>query len=139
MTNNTLDNEIQSRISSFLSELSLLVKRSALEAVHGALGEATVSPRRGPGRPRKVSFSATATPSRIATRGVPGKRTSAQIEATASKLLTHIRSKPGQRLEEIGRALKADTAGLKRPIANLLAAKMLTTKGQKRGTKYFVR
>src|SRR5260221_8462286 len=139
MANNPLDHEIQSRITSFLSELSLLQKRSALEAVHGALGEGSPSPRRGPGRPRKVSFNAASKPRRIATRGVRGKRTSAQIEATSSKLLTHIRSKPGQRLEEIGRALKADTAGLKRPIANLLAAKKLSTKGQKRGTKYFVK
>jgi len=139
MVNHDLNNEIQSRISAFLSELSLLVKRSTLEAVHGALGEAAAPARRGPGRPRKVSFQVQDRPRSIAKRGMRVKRTSAQIEATASKLLTHIRSKPGQRLEEIGRALKTDTAGLKRPIANLLAAKKLSTKGQKRGTKYFVR
>jgi len=138
MANHSLDSEIQSRISNFLDELSLLVKRSALEAVHEALGEAT-SPRRGPGRPRKVSFSPSRGLRRIATRGIRAKRTSVQIEAIGSKVLSHVRSKPGQRLEEIGRALKTDTAILKRPIANLLAAKKLSTKGQKRGTKYFVR
>jgi hypothetical protein len=138
MTTQHLDAEIQSRISTFLDELSLLVKRSALEAVHRALGEAT-SPRRGPGRPRKVSFTPSRGPRRLATRGMRGKRTSAQIEAIGSRVLSHVRSKPGQRLEEIGRALKTDTAILKRPISNLLAAKKLSTKGQKRGTKYFVR
>src|SRR5882672_5045302 len=139
MANKPLDHEIQSRITSFLSELSLLVKRSALEAVHDALGEAAAPARRGPGRPRKVSFRVQSRPRSIAKRGMRVKRTSAQIEATASKLLTHIRSKPGQRLEEIGRALKTDTAVLKRPIANLMAKKKLSTKGQKRGTKYFVK
>jgi hypothetical protein len=43
----------------------------------------------------------------------------------------------GHRLEEIGAALKTDTAILKRPIANLLAAKQLRTEGRKRGTMYF--
>jgi hypothetical protein len=138
MATKHLDNEIQSRISSFLSELSLLVKRSALETVHEALGEGAAS-RRGPGRPRKVSFSVRGRPRRIATRGMRVKRSSAQIEAIGSKVLSHVRSKPGQRLEEIGRALRTDTGVLKRPIANLLAAKMLSTKGKKRGTKYFVR
>ena len=47
------------------------------------------------------------------------------------------RSNPGQRLEEIGRAMKTDTAVLKRPMALLLAAKKVKTQGKKRGTKYF--
>jgi hypothetical protein len=105
MVHTSLDSEIQARITTFLSELSLLVKRSALEAVHEALGDAAAV-QRGPGRPRKLSLRV---------------------------------RKPGQRLEEIGRALRTDTATLKRPIANLLAAKKLSTKGRKRGTKYFVK
>lgn len=51
MPTNHLDHAIRSRIDSLLGELSLLVKRQALEAVHGVLGEATGG-RRGPGRPR---------------------------------------------------------------------------------------
>ena len=56
-----------------------------------------------------------------------------------TRVLTHVRSKPGQRLQEIGQSLRTDTAVLKRPIANLLTVKKLATKGQKRGTNYFVR
>jgi hypothetical protein len=54
-------------------------------------------------------------------------------------VLAQVRSKSGQRLEEIGRALKTDTAILKRPVAMLVESKKLKTTGQKRGTKYFVR
>jgi predicted transcriptional regulator len=54
-------------------------------------------------------------------------------------MLAQVRSKQGQRLEEIGRALRMDTGVLKYPIANLLSAKKLKTTGAKRGTKYFVR
>jgi hypothetical protein len=57
----------------------------------------------------------------------------------AGRVLAQVKAKPGQRLEEIGRALKTDTAVLKRPVAMMVAAKTLGTKGQKRGTKYFVR
>jgi hypothetical protein len=53
--------------------------------------------------------------------------------------MAQVRSKQGQRLEEIGRALKTDTATLKKPVADLLKAKRLKTTGAKRGTKYFVR
>jgi hypothetical protein len=78
-----LDHDIRSRIDSFLGELSLLVKRQALEAVHAALGEATTvrrgpgrprgSGRRGPGRPRMVAKPGRK-PRRIATRFARGKR-----------------------------------------------------------------
>ncbi len=71
--------------------------------------------------------------------GVRGKRTSAQVEAIGAKVLTHVRSKPGQRLEEIGRSLETPTGVLKLPISKLLAAKKLKTQGRKRGTKYFAK
>jgi hypothetical protein len=141
MANNTLNNEIQSRIAAFLGELSQLVKRQALEAVHEALGEAA-APRRGPGRPRSVRLRASNRPRAIAKRGVRGKRirrSSEDLAKIGARVLAQVRSKAGQRLEEIGRALKTDTAVLKKPVADLLKAKKLKTTGAKRGTKYFVR
>ena len=138
MANNPLDRQIRARIDSFLAEMSGLVKLSALDAVRTALGQGA-PPRRGPDRPRKVSFQVGKRPGRIASRGLSGKRTSAQVDATAARLLTEIRSKPGRRLEEIGAALKTPTSNLKLPIAKLMAARKLKTKGQKRGTKYFVK
>ena len=44
---------------------------------------------------------------------------------------------PGKRLQEIGRGLNVDTAGLKGPIKVLLGTGRLRTEGQKRGTMYF--
>jgi hypothetical protein len=144
MTNsNNLDQEIQSRIQSFLAELSGLVKRQALEAVHEALSGSAMAPaRRGPGRPRG-STTAKRGPGRPpkvsgpARSGKRAKRTSEAVEAMAARVLAQVRSKPGQRLEEIGRAMKMPTKGLKLPIQKLLAGKQVRTEGQKRGTKYF--
>jgi len=57
----------------------------------------------------------------------------------AARVLAQIRSKQGQRLEEIGRAMKLPTKGLKLPIQKLLASKKVKTKGRKRGTQYFTK
>lgn len=127
----TLDQDIQSRIQSFLAELSGLVKRQALEAVNEALGVDGAAPaRRGPGRPREIAAKAVHAGKRI-------RRSAEDLEAIATRILAHVKANAGHRLEQIGAALKTDTAVLKRPIANLLAAKQLRTEGQKRGTKYF--
>jgi hypothetical protein len=138
MAPTNLDTQIQSRISSFLGELSQLVKRQALEAVQEALGEAA-SPRRGPGRPRKMTMRPGRKPRMIAKRGKRVRRSAEDLAKIGARVLAQVRSKAGQRLEEIGRALKTDTAVLKKPVADLLKAKKLRTTGAKRGTKYFVR
>jgi hypothetical protein len=117
------------------------VKRQALEAVHDALGQ-SAPVRRGPGRPRKVSIRRGRRPKAMAKRAMRGKRVRRSPEDLAklqASVMTQVRSKAGQRLEEIGRALKTDTAVLKRPVAMLLAAKKLKTQGKKRGTKYFAK
>jgi hypothetical protein len=140
MKNPHLDTEIQSRISSFLDELSQLVKRQALEAVHEALGGAAAPARRGPGRPRKVTVRPGRRPRAMAKRAVKGNRVRRSPEDLAnlqSSILAAVKAKPGQRLEEVGRAMKTDTGVLKRPVAMLVAGKKLKTKGQKRGTRYF--
>jgi hypothetical protein len=140
MPNHSLDQDIQSRISSFLDELSTLVKRQALEAVHEALGGVAGPALRGPGRPRKVTVRPGRRPRAMAKRAVRGKRIRRSPEDLAklqATILAAVRGKQGQRLEEIGRALKTETGVLKRPMALLLAAKKVKTTGAKRGTKYF--
>ena len=132
MSNSSLDQEIRNRIQSFLAELSGLVKKSALEAVQSALSTDGAAPkRRGPGRPRKTGAPAAG--------GKRAKRSSGQVDELATRVIAQVRSKQGQRLEELGRAMKMPTKGLKLPIQKLLAAKKLKTKGRKRGTQYFTR
>jgi hypothetical protein len=75
----------------------------------------------------------------IAKRGKRVRRSAEDLAKIGARVLAQVRSKAGQRLEEIGRALKTDTAVLKKPVADLLKAKKLRTTGAKRGTKYFVR
>lgn len=73
----------------------------------------------------------------VARAGKRVRRSAEDLEKIATLVLAHVKANAGHRLEQIGAALKTDTAILKHPIANLLAAKKLRTEGQKRGTKYF--
>jgi hypothetical protein len=147
MANHDTDSAIRSRIDSFLTELGALVRKSALEAVQEALGGGGAPRRRGPGRPKGSGRRGPGRPPKAGRRraGRPargGKRVRRSAEDLAkigARVLAQVRSKAGQRLEEIGRALKTDTAVLKKPVADLLKAKKLKTKGAKRGTRYFVR
>jgi len=142
MATPNLDQEIQSRIQSFLAELSRLVKMAALGSVHAALGgELEPRMRRGPGRPRG-STMAKRGPGRPRKAGRPAgggrvRRSTEDLQAIGGRVLAYVRSNAGARLEEIGRGLKTDTAILKRPVALLLEGKQIRTEGQKRGTKYF--
>src|SRR5688572_29148650 len=136
MNTKQLDASIRSHIDQFLVSISSLVRQAAVEAVREALGatngNVSAPARRGPGRPRKVAGAPKA--------GKPGrraKRSSADVKAVGAKVLSYVKANPGHRLEEIGRGLKVETSGLKRPIQLLLGTGRLRTEGQKRGTKYF--
>jgi hypothetical protein len=137
-TATNLDREIRARIDSFVTDLSNLVKISALGAE--LAGGDSAAPRRGPGRPRKSGVPSPITdgaaPARSRRRG---KRSSEDVQKTAEVVLAYIKSNEGQRLEEIGKGLGMATKELKLPVAKLFEANAIKTKGQRRGTKYFVR
>ncbi len=149
MSTTQLDRQIQDRIQAFLTELSGLVRQSALEAVQAALGGGVAAPaRRGPGRPRKNAAAApiaAAAPTGTAPAGKPArrakraKRTSADVDATAAALLTYVAANEGQSIEQIGKGMGVATKELKLPVIKLMEAKKLKTKGQRRGTKYFAK
>lgn len=139
MKTSSLDRELRARIDAFVNELSSLVKLSALEAVHEALGSTLnaagasaavpAAVKRGPGRPAKAARA----------RSKGGKRSPEAVLKVASAVLAYIKSNPGQRLEQIGKGVKSPTKELKLPIQKLFEQKAISTKGEKRGTKYFAR
>jgi hypothetical protein len=137
MKTSQLDRDIRTRIEDFLNEMSQLVKSSALEAVHAALGgtgaAASAARRRGPGRPRKAAAAAAP----AARGGKRDRRSAEDVQATADAFLAYVKSNEGQRLEEISRGLGRPSKELKLPVIKLMQAGSLRTEGQKRGTKYF--
>lgn len=125
-----IETEIRSRVESFASEIIALLRASAMEVVQDALGGgATREGRRG-GRGGAASRRASAPP-----KGA--KRDPRVLEALTEKLGAFIKKNPGQRIEQIGKALGTPTKELALPVKKLLAAKRISTKGRRRATKYF--
>jgi hypothetical protein len=127
MSKNDLGSGLRARVDAFVADLSQLIREEALDAVRQALG-ASAAP--APRRTRKAAP--------VARKGRGrSRRSSADLESLASALQSHVKSNPGQRLEQIGAAMGIDTKELKRPVQLLLGAGSLRTEGQRRGTKYF--
>ncbi len=133
MKNSAIDSALRARIDSFTTEITALVRASALEAVHSALGATftTAPAKRGPGRPPQAAPPA---PKR---RGKPAKRTPEDVAKTGEAVVAYVAKNPGQSVEQIGKALGKKTKELALPIIRMIEAKKLKTKGKRRGTRYF--
>lgn len=136
-----LPQEIESRVKKFVSELNELVRTEALRAVNQAWGGATrgvltASEKSGVGAGQKPS-SAAAKSGRGRARKKGEKRSAAQLASLETELLANIQNSPGQRMEQIGLALREATKDLARPAKKLIDAGKVRTEGEKRATRYF--
>lgn len=136
------NSEIQALVASFAAQIETIAKRSALEQVLATLGGSTgtIAPaKRGRGRP-KGSKNAPATAPKSGIKPIrKGTRRSAEdVAKMGESLLAHVKANPGQRGEQIAAALGSDVGTIRLPMQALIAAKKITTRGQRRGMQYFV-
>ncbi|MBL8801053.1 MAG: hypothetical protein JNN27_03595 [Planctomycetes bacterium] len=130
------DAQLRARIDAFVSDISTLVRRTALDAVASALGSPAPAPaQRGPGRLPKAAASAAPAPR----KGKRGKRTPEDVAKMGEAVVAYVAKHPGVSVEQIKKALGVETRDLQLPIVRMVAAKKIKTTGKKRGTKYFVR
>jgi hypothetical protein len=122
-----IESQIKDRISSFVTELDLLVRKSTLEALQGVLGNGSASARiRRPAR-----------------SGVPGRlkgsgRSKVNLEEASAKIVAHVQANDGQGISAIADATGVDLKTAKKAAIALLANGSLAKSGQKRGTVYHV-
>ena len=148
------EHQIRNRVDAFVNELSDLVRAAALQAVADALkkGETGPAPARKAGRPAKAAAPVETHEEKktTRTRGRPAaakgakrrageKRTPAVLAQVTEQVFNHIKTNAGQGVEQIAKALGTTTKELTLPIRKLLAEKKVTSKGQKRATRYFPR
>lgn len=121
---NPIENQIKDRISSFVNELDLLVRKSTLEALKAVLagGGEVPAPVRGT-RPARAT-------------GGRGRRRSANVEEAAGKVLAHVQANDGLGISAIADATGIDLKTAKKAAIHLLASGALKKSGQKRGTVY---
>jgi DNA-binding NtrC family response regulator len=145
-----VENELRSRVDSFVSQLSDLIRRQALAAVEEVIkkGEAPAAPKKA-GRPAKVEEpkaraaakpaakpAATPKAAAAAKRKAGEKRTPQQLAQITEHVYNYIKANPGQGVEQIAKALATSTKELTLPIRKLLTDKKISSKGQKRATRY---
>jgi len=156
------ETNIKAKVDAFVNDLSDLIRQSALEAVADALrkgGEvvapapvarrpgrpakvveapaAPAKPAGKPGRPAKAATASAASAAAAAKRRAGEKRSPVLLAQVTEQVGNHIKSNPGQGVEQIAKALSTTTKELTLPIRKLLADKKITSKGQKRATRYF--
>jgi hypothetical protein len=123
-----VDSEIRARVEAFAADLIDLIKSSALEVVHAALGQPADARRRG---------SLVGVAGRLPGREKGAKRDPQVLDALVERLSAFVIKNPGKRIEEIGSELAIATKELALPVKKLIAAKRITTKGQRRATTYY--
>jgi len=125
MIENATEDQIRERIEHFVKELDLLVRRSALEALQGVLGEARAGARTGP---RAVGKR----PGRKPRGGSP-----AGAEAVLAELQAH--PGPGRSISELGAAVGGSRPQLRKLLQDLASEGRVETTGQRRGMRYHLK
>ena len=151
-----LEVELRARVDAFISDLSSIIHRRVLEAVSEALKQgapaAAPAPVKKVGRPAKVKAVAKPAPVKSAAKpAAPApkpvapaaaqskfgeKRSPQQLAQITQQVHGYIKSNPGQGVEQIAKALQTSTKELTLPIRKLLASKKISSKGQRRATRY---
>lgn len=117
---------INERIDAFVSDITDLAKKAALETLETGLSG---------GAPRTSAAKGLGGTTRGRRKG--GKRSPDEIKEAATQLLDYIRDNPGQRMEAIAKAMGSTTKDLTLPIKKLLQQNMVRVEGQKRATSYY--
>jgi F0F1-type ATP synthase membrane subunit b/b' len=129
MSTANFEQQIRTTIEAFVEELSALVRAAAVQSVTEAFGGSVPA---GRGRGRKALLPASGR-----SRAKGQKRAPEDLAELVDQLMNAIKTTPGQRMEQIAKALKSSTQELALPAKKLIAEKKIRTKGERRATKYF--
>lgn len=124
----SFEQQIAQRVQAFVSEITELARQQALETLSSALvigGGSRARSRNG------------AEPVRRSRGRSTGRRSPEELDRACELLTAEIKANPGQRVEQIGRALGTPTKELALPLRKLLATKVLRSEGHRRATRYF--
>jgi hypothetical protein len=127
--------QISKLVNDFIAEVTSLARKAAMDTLQSSLGGAAAP--RAPGR-RAAAVEHVAAPAQSSGRRPKGaKRPAGEIERTKARVLNHIQSNPGQRVEQINKALGTSTKDLTLPLQKLITEGGIRTEGVKRATTYF--
>ena len=116
--------EIAALVNNFVGQLTELVRESTVRTVEEALTGTSSSGGAGMNTRARVGKKRTRT-------------TPKELEAMGGKVLTYLGSNPGVGATHLAEELGVTTKDLRRPLQLLLESRMVRTRGQRRGTKYY--
>ena len=131
---NNLTQQIEETVKEFVTTITALAQKVAMESLGTALGAAVgggVAEPRG-GRPQGRSASAT-----TASRKPGAKRPADELKRITTEVLDYVRNNPGSRIELLTKALGYKTKDVSLPMKKLIAEGFVRTEGEKRATAYF--
>jgi hypothetical protein len=130
----SIEERIHQLVGAFVADVTKLARQTAVETLTSALSGEPPSDRPR----RRQEHAPIAVPiSRGRRRRKGEKRPAGDIKALQRTLLDHIRKHEGERVEQINAALGTRTSDVRLPLANLIKAGEVKTKGTRRATKYF--
>jgi len=127
MPRNTNTTDIQTLVSTFADQIAEAVRRTTIDDIVRRISGEVPIPYRKAGRKVRVVRMG---------KGKRGRRSSVDLAAWGDKLLAHVKAHPGQRGEQIAKALRTDVGTMRKPMQDLIAKKKVKTKGQRRGMTY---
>jgi hypothetical protein len=131
---NDFQNDMNRTVQGFVTQITELAHRAAISTLESAFGG-------------RAAPSGTSSPAIVArsngrvgrpSGGRGAKRTTADLDMLSGKFASFVKANPGLRIEQINRELGTTTKDLALPIRKLIADRMISAKGQKRSTMYFL-
>ncbi len=135
------ESQIEKLVQDFVANVTKLARETAMSTLTTSLARGgEVVPRRTAAATAKAPTpSPTQSPTPVSTRRPKkgAKRPAADIAQLEAVLAKHIAAHPGQRVEQINKILGTKTNDVRLPLAKLLAAGTIKSKGKRRATRYF--
>jgi hypothetical protein len=123
---------ITPRVQAALDELVAAIQESTISSFQAMLSGGPASAKSAQRAP-----AARAVRPAVKSRAKGAKRSPEEIEAQTKLLLATIKKNPGLRIEEISKMIGVSTKELALPVIKLFDAKAISSKGNRRATRYF--
>ncbi|NUP10010.1 MAG: hypothetical protein HOW73_28510 [Polyangiaceae bacterium] len=120
----------------FAADLQSVLREQAVRDIMRALNGTAVEPSRVSSAAR--TFGSTPRSPAGPRKGRRIRRNQTDLDAVAARIVEYVKQHPGERAEQIKAALKLSKQDWMVPVAQLLAAKRLKARGDKRSRTYSV-
>src|SRR5262245_42036970 len=131
----TLPSEVADLVNDFVTKLTALAYRAAMETLTGALGSA--GPANGIGGRRGGRATGARAVAVSSSRAKGAKRSPEELEQITNQVRDYVRENPGHRIEQLTKALGYKTKDVALPMKKLIKDGAVRTEGEKRATAYF--